>query len=122
MYSAAITDAHSEPTYYLLAALLDGPLHGYAIAQSATHLSGGRVRLTAGTLYGALERLGERGHIRATGEEIVAGRRRRSYALTDQGHAAVVAEAQRMRQAAAVVERGGVWHPSPTATPCANGG
>ena len=38
-----------EPTYYLLASLLDGPLHGYAIIKSAEGLSGGRVRLTAGT-------------------------------------------------------------------------
>jgi PadR family transcriptional regulator PadR len=43
-------------SYFVLAALLDGPLHGYAIAARARELSGGEVRLTAGTLYGALER------------------------------------------------------------------
>ena len=37
-----------EPTYYTLAALLDGPLHGYAIIKRAAELSGGRVRLAAG--------------------------------------------------------------------------
>jgi DNA-binding PadR family transcriptional regulator len=46
-----------RPTrYYALAALIDGPLHGYAIAQRARELSGGRVRLSTGTLYALLER------------------------------------------------------------------
>ncbi len=94
-----------EPTYFLLAALLDGPRHGYAIAQTAKALSGGRVRLTAGTLYGALDRLVATGWIEAVGEEVVAGRRRRSYGLTDDGHGALEAEARRMRDAASVVDR-----------------
>jgi DNA-binding PadR family transcriptional regulator len=95
----------SEPTYYLLAALLDGPLHGYAIAKAAADLSQGEVRLPAGTLYGALDRLVDRGLLRETGEEIIDGRRRRAYALTNAGRATLIVEAQRMRRAAAVVER-----------------
>ena len=43
-----------ESTYFILAALLDGPRHGYAIVKEVEQLSGGRVRLSAGTLYGAL--------------------------------------------------------------------
>ena len=93
-----------EPTYYLLAALLEGPLHGYAIAKEAEDLSGGRVRLTAGTLYGALGRLLERGLIREVGEDVVAGRRRRAYALTDTGRRAMPEESRRLRRAAAVVD------------------
>jgi DNA-binding PadR family transcriptional regulator len=46
-----------EPTYFVLASLLDGPLHGYAIIRRAAQLSGGRVRLATGTLYTALDRL-----------------------------------------------------------------
>src|ERR1700684_3360400 len=46
-----------EPTYFLLASLLDGPLHGYAIIQRAAELSDGRVRMATGTLYTALDRL-----------------------------------------------------------------
>src|SRR5712692_9270855 len=46
-----------EPTYFVLAALLDGPLHGYAIIKRAAELSGGRVRMATGTLYTALDRL-----------------------------------------------------------------
>jgi PadR family transcriptional regulator PadR len=105
--ASVMADTLREPTYYLLAALLDGPLHGYAIAKAAADLSDGRVRLTAGTLYGALERLLERGLVREAGEETVDGRRRRAYALTDEGRATLQAEARRMRHAAAVVERRG---------------
>jgi PadR family transcriptional regulator, regulatory protein PadR len=92
-----------EPTYFLLAGLLDGPRHGYAIAQLARELSDGRVGLTAGTLYGALERLSDQGLIAAVGESRVAGRRRRVYELTAQGRAELLQEAERLRQAADVV-------------------
>jgi DNA-binding PadR family transcriptional regulator len=102
----AVGETLREPTYYLLAALLDGPLHGYAIAKVAADLSDGRVRLTAGTLYGALERLVERGWLRKAGDEVTAGgRRRRAYALTDEGRKTLLDEARRMRQAAAIVDR-----------------
>jgi len=92
-----------EPTYYTLAALLDGPLHGYAIAKRAEHVSGGRVRLTAGTLYAALERLLEAGLVAVEGEEVVRGRARRYYRLTAAGSAALRAEAARLTEAARVV-------------------
>lgn len=93
-----------EPTYFLMAALLDGPLHGYAIAQEASELSGGRVRLTAGTLYGALDRLVKQGFLEETGDELVGGRKRRSYALTDDGRTALHDQAARMRRGAEIVE------------------
>lgn len=46
-----------EPTYYILAALLDGPMHGYAIIKHAAQASQGRVNLAVGTLYGGLDRV-----------------------------------------------------------------
>src|SRR3954470_7740214 len=92
-----------EPTYFLLAGLLDGPRHGYAIAQLARELSGGRVGLSAGTLYGALERLSDQGLVRAVEDLRVAGRRRRVYELTELGRAELLQEAERLRQAADVV-------------------
>ena len=51
--------ALTEAVYYILLSLLH-PLHGYGIMQNAEQLSGGRVRLAAGTLYGALNTLLER--------------------------------------------------------------
>jgi PadR family transcriptional regulator, regulatory protein PadR len=92
-----------EPTYFVLASLLDGPLHGYAIIQRAAELSGGRVRMATGTLYTALDRLTAEGYVRLVREEIVNGRARRSYGLTDAGTAALHAEAKRMASAAQLV-------------------
>jgi DNA-binding PadR family transcriptional regulator len=94
-----------EPTYFILAALLDGPLHGYAVIKHVEELAAGRVRLAAGTLYAALDRLAAEGLIQVVSEEIVNGRARRYYGLTDQGQAAVQAEAARMAAAAVVVIR-----------------
>jgi DNA-binding PadR family transcriptional regulator len=92
-----------EPTYFVLASLLDGPLHGYAIIKRTGELSGGRVRLATGTLYTALDRLTADGHVELVSEETVAGRVRRSYGLTEDGAAALRAEAQRMAEAARIV-------------------
>ena len=92
-----------EPTYFILAALLAGPLHGYAIIKRAEEMSDGRVKLATGTLYTALDRLSAEGCVRLVSEETVEGRIRRSYGLTDVGSAAVRAEAQRMAEAAQLV-------------------
>jgi PadR family transcriptional regulator len=92
-------------SYFVLASLLDGPLHGYAIASRAAELSDGEVRLTAGTLYGALERMTGQGLVQADREEVVDGRLRRYYRLSDQGRDAVVGEADRLAAAAKVVRR-----------------
>lgn len=92
-----------EPTYFVLASLLGGPLHGYAIIKRTEELSGGRVRLATGTLYTALDRLTADGHIQLVSEETVGGRIRRSYGLTEGGAAALRAEAQRMAEAARIV-------------------
>lgn len=86
-----------EPTLFTLAALRDGPLHGYAIAARAKELSSGRISLTAGTLYGALDRLVASGLVEVDREETVEGRRRRYHRLTDAGHAAVAEELDRLR-------------------------
>jgi len=91
------------PTYFVLASLLDGPLHGYAIIQRAAELSGNRVRLATGTLYTALDRLTAEGYVRLVREEIVNGRARRSYGLTDSGAGALRAEAARLAAAARLV-------------------
>lgn len=92
-----------EPTYFVLASLLDGPLHGYAIIQRTEHLSGGRVRLATGTLYTALDRLTAEGYVELVSEEIVNGRARRSYGLTPSGAGALRAETERMAAAARLV-------------------
>ena len=102
----------SEPTYFVLATLLDGPLPGYGIIKKAEAASGGRVRLTAGTLYGALDRLADQGLVEPAGEEQVAGRTRRYYRLTGNGTDILHEEAARMERAARLVtHRRGAPHP-----------
>ncbi|MEU3453667.1 PadR family transcriptional regulator [Micromonospora sp. NPDC006766] len=91
------------PSYFVLAALLDGPLHGYVIIKRVGALSDNSVRLAAGTLYAILDRLAEAALIEVVKEEIVNGRARRCYALTPQGRATVLAEAGRLAAAATIV-------------------
>lgn len=95
--------AMQEPTYFILASLLDEARHGYGIIKRAEELSGGRVTLAAGTLYAALDRLESAGQIRVERSEVVNGRARRYYELTPSGSAALRAEAARMAEAARVV-------------------
>lgn len=95
-----------EPGYFVLASLMDGPLHGYGVIKKAEELSGGTVTLAAGTLYGALDRLSGAGYIVSDHDEIVDGRARHYYRLTEAGRAALVAEARRLeRSARAVLDR-----------------
>ena len=66
--------ALTEATYYILLSLVT-PKHGYGIMQQTEALSLGRVRLAAGTLYGALSALCDKGWIRPLSAED-AGRRK----------------------------------------------
>ncbi|MEW1720717.1 helix-turn-helix transcriptional regulator [Streptomyces sp. NPDC093109] len=93
----------TEPQYFILAALMDGPLHGYGIIKAAEQATDGRLRIAVGTLYGALERMERAGLVVDDHEEIVDGRARRYYRLTGDGTAMLAQEALRMQQAAAVV-------------------
>jgi DNA-binding PadR family transcriptional regulator len=85
-----------EPTFLILAALAEEPAHGYGVIQTVSALSGGRVTLRPGTLYGALDRLTEQGLVVADRTEVVAGRLRRYYRLTDAGAGVLRTEAQRL--------------------------
>ncbi|WP_433247652.1 PadR family transcriptional regulator [Streptosporangium sp. CA-135522] len=93
----------SEPMYYVLATLLDGPLHGHAIIKGVAETSRGRVKPSVGTLYGLLDRLAANGVIVVDREETVNGRKRRYFRITDSGEALVRAEAERMHEAASVI-------------------
>jgi DNA-binding PadR family transcriptional regulator len=86
-----------EPTFLILAALAGGAQHGYGIMGDVDTISDGRVTLRAGTLYTALDRLAQEGLVKDAGTEIVEGRLRKYYELTDDGAEVLVAEVQRMR-------------------------
>lgn len=87
--------ALTEAFYYILLSLYQ-PLHGYGIMQKAREFSGGRVRLAAGTLYGALNALLEKGWIEAL--PVQAGSRKKEYRITAAGKAAVEAELARLEE------------------------
>jgi DNA-binding PadR family transcriptional regulator len=91
-----MTTEMREPTFLVLAALADGRKHGYALIAEAAELSDGRVQLKVGTLYAALDRLGEQGLVEGAGDEVVGGRLRRYYRLTDVGAARLADEAARL--------------------------
>jgi PadR family transcriptional regulator, regulatory protein PadR len=93
----------TDASYFILASLQAGPLHGYGIIKRAEQLSSGHVNLSAGTLYGAIDRLIAGEMIELDSEEIVDGRARKSYVLTDHGRHALVEESQRLAAAARVV-------------------
>lgn len=100
------TRGFREPSFFVLASLLDGPLHGYGIIKQAAELSAGDVRLAPGTLYGALDRLADAGLIASSGQETVAGRPRHYYRLTEVGRESLLLEARRLSIAAhAVLDR-----------------
>lgn len=85
-----------EPTFFVLASLADGRKHGYGIIKDAEELSDGRIRLKVGTLYSALDRLQSEGLVAAAGDEVVAGRLRRYFELTEPGAASLAAESERL--------------------------
>ena len=94
-----------EATFLILTALAAGSQHGYGIITEVGQISGGRVKLRAGTLYTALERLRVDGMIGADREEVVEGRLRRYYRLTPAGTAVLAEEAARLHANAAAALR-----------------
>ena len=87
--------ALTEATYFILLSLAE-PRHGYGIMQQAEALSAGRVRLAAGTLYGALSALSDRGWIRLL--PVAEGSRKKEYILTEEGRHALRGELERLRE------------------------
>ncbi|GAA2323787.1 hypothetical protein GCM10010149_91380 [Nonomuraea roseoviolacea subsp. roseoviolacea] len=95
-----------EPSFLILTSLAREPQHGYGIITDVERISQGDVRLRAGTLYAALDRLQAEGLIAEDREEIVDGRLRRYYRLTGEGGVRLAEEAARLqRNARAAVTR-----------------
>ena len=85
-----------EATFLILTALAGGAQHGYGIIADIEQISEQRVRLKAGTLYAALDRLRDDGLIEVDREEIVDSRLRRYYRLTARGSSTLAEEAERL--------------------------
>lgn len=87
--------ALTEAVYYILLSLIK-PLHGYGIMQNVEQLSNGRVKLAAGTLYGAINTLLEKGWIVALSEEKES--RKKEYLITDLGKQMLRCEIVRLKE------------------------
>ncbi len=87
--------ALTEAVYYILLSLMQ-PMHGYGIMQNVEVLSGGRVRLAAGTLYGAINTLLEKGWITALPG--IKDSRKKEYQITNIGKEALEAEIIRLQE------------------------
>lgn len=97
-----MTSSLNRSSFWILTALAGQRRHGYEILQETAAASNGQVSLKVTTLYAALERLEREGLIRADGEEIVKGRARRYYRLTDDGVVALTDEVDALEAQAAI--------------------
>jgi len=87
----------TEPVLLILISLADRPRHGYALMKDIEILSTGRVRLSTGTLYGALRRLLEDRWIERFEQEDTS-REKQAYRLTAAGRGQLRQELARMKQ------------------------
>lgn len=102
----------SEQAFFVLTALVGEPRHGYGIVREVADLSGERVKLAVGTLYGVLDRLVAEGLAERDHEEVASGRLRRYYRITDAGRRQLASEVERQAANARVAgERLRTWRP-----------
>lgn len=97
---AGMKNQLSSTSFWILSALASGRMHGYAIMRDVERSTEGDVTLRVTTLYAALERLEADDLIRQDGEQVVDGRARRYFVLTDSGRLRLQESADRMQRAA----------------------
>lgn len=97
---AVQSGALTEGVYYILLSLVE-PMHGYGIMQNVERMSNGRVKLAAGTLYGAINTMIEKHWIHALPEE--KDSRKKLYHITEQGRQVLECELLRIKE---LVEHG----------------
>lgn len=90
----------TETTYYILLALKEAG-HGYAVMQRVEELSDGKVRIAAGTMYGALENLSKRKLIISVPSEDA---RRKMYQISNEGIQVLALEVERLKHLVTVYE------------------
>jgi len=87
--------ALTEAVFYILLSLTQSR-HGYGIMQNGTQLSNGRINLAAGTLYGAINTLLEKGWIEALPE--IKDSRKKEYIITTEGLETLKVELARLEE------------------------
>lgn len=91
----------TETTFYILLALIE-PGHGYYIMQKVEDLSSGKVRIAAGTMYGAIDNLLKSKLISLSPSE---DKRRKTYIITQLGTEVLQSECDRLRYMVSVAEK-----------------
>lgn len=105
--------------FFILRVLHDGPMHGYDIARAVERTTGGCCSPAEGTIYPVLREF-ESGGFVTVAEQVVQGRQRRVYALTEAGRAAFrVALDAWMEATAALQDTGRAFAAAPRGSACA---
>ena len=86
----------TEPVFFILISLAAGPRHGYGLLRDIEAISDGRVKLSTGTLYGALRRLLDDGWIRRFEQEDTS-RDKQAYELAEEGRSQLHGEVERLQ-------------------------
>ena len=96
----------TEAAFFILLSLATDPKHGYAIMKDVAALSDGRVKLSTGTLYGALKRFLGRGWIERVEDPVYnyEGHERKAYQLSDLGRRILDAEVNRLARLVAAAQ------------------
>lgn len=87
--------------FHILIALADRDRHGYSIMQDTSERTGGKVQLSAGTLYSSIRRMLEQGlveELRDSPDPTSSDERRRYYRISKRGRDVALAEAQRVSE------------------------
>ena len=101
----------ASATPLVLGILADGESYGYAILKRVQELSGGQMAWTDGMLYPLLHRLERQGHVKATWGTAESGRKRKHYAITSAGRAALAERRQQWTVVADALDK--VWRAAP---------
>jgi DNA-binding PadR family transcriptional regulator len=97
-----------EATFHILMAVADEDRHGYGIIQDVLSSTGGRLKLSAGTLYRSIQRMLEQGLLLETRDRPEDDdERRRYYRITPLGRDVAKAEAQRLQQLVRLARKSG---------------
>ncbi|MFC3001367.1 PadR family transcriptional regulator [Falsiroseomonas tokyonensis] len=104
--------------FFILRVLHDAPLHGYDVARAVERVTGGCCSPTEGTIYPVLREF-EAGGFVTVAEEVVQGRQRRVYALTDSGRAAFQVALEAWMEATAALTDTGRAFAKPCKEDCA---
>ena len=99
---------------HILLALADGERHGYAIIQEVAAMTGDRVQMGPGTLYGSIKRMIRAGLIEESDQRpdpAVDDERRRYYRLTGLGARALAAEVRRLSDLVQLARRKQAYGP-----------